>query len=1411
MTEREIFLEALEMATPDARAAYLQGACGRDATLRRKVDELLKEHFSSDSLLDGSALEAERAAVAEFPVGESPAQMIGRYKLLEKIGEGGFGEVWMAEQREPVKRRVALKIIKLGMDSRQIVARFEAERQALAMMDHANIAKIFDAGTTENPHPAAGHPLPSDGRGAGGEGVRRAGEGESGLATRHSPLATHYGRPYFVMELVRGIKITEYCDQNQLPTQERLRMFILVCQAIQHAHQKGIIHRDIKPSNILVTLHDGVPVPKVIDFGIAKATQGELTDKTVFTQFQQFIGTPAYISPEQAEMSGLDIDTRADIYSLGVLLYELLVGQTPFDAKEMMRGGLDALRQIIREKEPLRPSTRLATLPGDELTTTAKHRSADTTKLVHQLQGDLDWIVMKCLEKDRTRRYETANGLAADIQRHINNEPVIARPPSAAYRFQKAFRRNKLLFTAGTAIVVTLILGVIGTTIGLLRAEKQRQAAEQKQTEAEAQRQRAESEQQRADVQKQKASESDQRSRRLLYAADMNLAQQSLKLNNLGRARRLLERHRPQPGEEDLRGWEWRYLWQLTRGSALATLTNRPMMQGFSVGFSPDGKSLAVGWWDGRVDLWDVPGRRWVRALTDGERPHSGRVAFSPVRNLLAATSEHMMVTLYDLDSGRESILWRAPDQGAWDVRDLAFTQDGSRVVIYAGSNPECGDEVWVMNVSSSQVERRYPAGCTHNAYTHMGAARLSPDNRRLYLPRSDYSNGRYSIQCIDLSTGRELWQTESQQNSGLTALDISPDGRVLASASGFADAKIRLWDAATGELLKALEGHTTWVSDLAFTRDGRRLISAAGDQTIRFWDTSTWTETEVLLGHTDEVWSIANSDPAQLIASVSKDGHLKLWTKDGKRAAGGYRRLSESWDDDVLPLDHSRMLLLPSGRPPELVDLKSDSAPVLLPEVGASDNVLGCFDKKFLCLWNVIADPLGTNLLSNGAFSNGLTGWVAEQHNDAHASFMRTFDFTNKQPSVKVSVTNADTTGWSIQLNFPNLKLASNLAYTISFAAKATPATNADVAVTQAHPDWLDLGYYRSLSLATNWQWFTYTFQPSAGDTNARVNFGSMGDKLSTFWFADVRLQAGTIQTNQILVGELHGAEFVQRGAITLNSGMRPTGLAYNPARQLLAWSDRTSSRSLYMASLASAGRRIELRSDVPGLVPFRFSEDGNYLAAIRGRSASLRRAFPSADEPSDTLRVWNVETGQIVASINEKFCDACFGANGRVLVVAIRHRIRNEIAFYDLARPDRVPQRVPGGFFYNALAVAPDGGLVSASTGDAQVLLLDPAMGKLIDTLHGQLNTASASAFSPDGRRLFSTYGRQEAVRLWDVGTRQELLILPGTDFGGEARWSADGNVILAGPPWQAWRAPSWEEIAAAEAKEKNEIRQP
>ncbi|MBX3732396.1 MAG: protein kinase [Verrucomicrobiae bacterium] len=428
-TPREVTLLARVLEIPEAeRDAWLDRECTGDPALRERLRRRLAPPETSgrpdDPASDASTLPSETFLPDNELSGAATLQIgteVGRYRLLEKLGEGGCGLVYVAEQTEPVRRRVALKVIKLGMDTRSVVARFEAERQALAMMDHPNIARVLDAGTTAQ------------------------------------------GRPFFVMELVRGIRITEYCDRNRLTTRHRIELFIQVCQAIQHAHQKGIIHRDIKPSNILVTTSDGpaaAGVPKVIDFGIAKATEGRLTDATVYTQLHQFIGTPAYMSPEQAEMSGLDMDTRSDIYSLGVLLYELLAGCTPFDSRELMASGLDAMRRTLREQEPLRPSNRLAALPGPRLTTTAQRHSTDASRLLHQVRGDLDWIVMKCLEKDRTRRYDSAGALAADLRRHLNNEPVIARPPSAAYRFRKSLRRHRLAFSAAAVVVLALVSGL---------------------------------------------------------------------------------------------------------------------------------------------------------------------------------------------------------------------------------------------------------------------------------------------------------------------------------------------------------------------------------------------------------------------------------------------------------------------------------------------------------------------------------------------------------------------------------------------------------------------------------------------------------------------------------------------------------------------------------------------------------------------------------------------------------------------------------------------------------------------------------------------------------------------------------------------------------------------------------------
>jgi serine/threonine protein kinase len=420
---KAIFDEAVELPSPAERQAYLDQACAGAPELRLKVEALLKAYEQAGSFLEQPAVADQIVTVDNVPLSEGPSTVIGSYKLLEQIGEGGFGIVFMAEQQRPVRRKVALKVLKPGMDTRQVVARFEAERQALALMDHPYIAHVFDGGETAS------------------------------------------GRPYFVMELVRGIPVTDFCNQNHLSIPQRLELFIGVCHAMQHAHQKGIIHRDLKPSNVLVTLHDDKPVVKVIDFGIAKAIGQRLTEKTLFTGFAQMIGTPLYMSPEQAHMSGLDIDTRSDVYALGVLLYELLTCSTPFDRERLRTAGIDEVCRIIREEEPPRPSMRISTL-GHAAATLVTNCGTDLKRLGQIFRGELDWIVMKALEKDRNRRYEAASAFAADVQRFLHNEPVLACPPSAAYKFRKFARKNRTLLATAAAFVV-LLLTATGVSIGL--------------------------------------------------------------------------------------------------------------------------------------------------------------------------------------------------------------------------------------------------------------------------------------------------------------------------------------------------------------------------------------------------------------------------------------------------------------------------------------------------------------------------------------------------------------------------------------------------------------------------------------------------------------------------------------------------------------------------------------------------------------------------------------------------------------------------------------------------------------------------------------------------------------------------------------------------------------------------------
>ena len=844
-----VFAEALERTDPVERAAYLDQACGDDAALRRRVDGLIASLGDAGRFLEpnvtataesihawayatyshspgGTLSTLEGFTSASRPVEFVAGQVIaGRYTLLGVLGQGGMGTVYRAEQAAPVKRLVALKLIRVGMDSRKILARFDAERQALAMMDHPNIARVFDGGTTEA------------------------------------------NQPFFVMELVDGEPITHYCDRKRLPVRSRLELFVAVCVAMQHAHQKGIIHRDLKPGNVLVAEVDGRATPKVIDFGVAKATEFKLTDQTL-GDTGAIVGTPTYMSPEQADPSSMDIDTRTDVYALGVLLYELLSGSPPIDPGQFRLAGLFEMLRMVREVDPPKPSTRVSSAAA--LPNIAACRDIDPAQLKRELQGDLDWIVMKALEKDRTRRYDTANGFAADVLRHLAFEPVQAAPPSRAYQVRKFVRKNRGMMMAASLVLLALLVGLTGTTWGLFRADRALAAEARRLIERDealkvAERARAgevnrvaerdealRKEAERVKERDGAISVADARAEELRYR--LGVSEMVLAANAFDHGDVILATERLANVPPGQRGWEWHYLKRQTSGGLFPLHGHAKAVWGGS--FSPDGSRIVTASSDETARVWDARTGETILEL----RGHAGELScasFSPDGSRIVTGSADGTARVWDARTGATLLELKGHASG---VRGVSFSPDGSRVVTGSADGTA---RVWDARTGETILELKGHA-------SGVRGASFSPDGSRIVTGSADGT-----ARVWDARTGGKLLELKGHA-SGVRGVSFSPDGSRVVT--GGDDGTARVWGARTGATLLELKGHASGVRGVSFSPDGSRIVTGGDDGTARVWDARTGGKLLELKGHTGWVTSASFSPDGSWILTGSIDKTARVW-----------------------------------------------------------------------------------------------------------------------------------------------------------------------------------------------------------------------------------------------------------------------------------------------------------------------------------------------------------------------------------------------------------------------------------------------------------------------------------------------------------------------------------------------------
>jgi WD40 repeat protein/serine/threonine protein kinase len=1292
-----IFSAALECASPQEQRTYLDRACAGNAECRARVETLLRAHEQAGNFLQGEQpTTAPGPQATDTVAGEIPGASIGPYKLVRELGEGGMGTVWLAEQQEPVQRQVALKVIKPGMDSRQVIARFEAERQALALMDHPNIAKVHDAGTTAN------------------------------------------SRPYFVMELVQGVPLTRYCDEQRLTPRQRLELFIPVCQAVQHAHQKGIIHRDLKPSNVLVTLYDGRPVPKVIDFGIAKATGQLPSEHSVFTQVGQVVGTLEYMSPEQAELNPLDIDTRSDVYSLGVILYELLTGSTPLQRKRVKQAAMLEVLRLIREEEPPTPSARLS--KTDELPSVAARRGLEPRKLSGLMRGELDWVVMKALEKDRNCRYESANGLAQDLERYLHDEPVAAGPPSASYRLKKFLWRNRGPVLAAGVVLLVLVGGIIGTTVGLVQAEqsqRDRNEALRDKLQEEKEKNEANGERIEALAGKAKALEGRQRA---AYRHWLALIHNEYEANHLTQADEMLDSATECP--EKLRGWEWHYLkrlcpselshfqvaggrryfgWNFTSDGSRLAVFDKPFVRLYDtvtgketgnfnhsflnvreVTLSPDGRLLATStyyrWYD-MICLWDATtganlarlyGQKTKNPTPDG---FCG-TAFSPDGRLLAGTDMRGNLFVWDLAAG----WWRLHTTPAGLVGQMVGAPAAG-----AAGGPLGSVFLTLGALAAANADPVAPhdfQDVFQGRLFHRGAEKpAEPPFPLRFQVLAHPSDPRPSA----------VWHTKPA---------FSPNGELLATASADGG-EVKLWDPSSGKEVGSL-GKAAGFSQVVFSRSGK-WVAAIGsygaapfpDQAVWVWDARTRQLSRVLVGKAQRLISLAFSPDEQLLSTGSREGILTLWDLRLGLEASSYRGngpgvygvMATAFSPDgkrVLALAEDGLRTWDATRRPEYR---------ALPYPGAEHAVFSS-DSRLVAAACLLGGGVWGTVVRDAETGQELARWGPRTESAYSVALSPDGRFVAAAVSVG-TLTGAvriwDVGAGQIVHNRSQRHTAGQLVGAEAVALAATPGA------PPLGPTLVRLG----MLVGAQWDF-------SIGPVHSLPGEGLAGPCYAVAWSPDGRLIASGGQDRIVRIWD------AAQGTLLRELGKH--------ARTISAVAFSRDGQRLVSASGGIT------RTDTPPNRPLELPRDN--------------------PEDIPDVKVWDLITGKELRSWSfpEKGPGLALSPDGETVAVTFGKAGRNIFRAIQL----------DGG--------ANETAVMQLTTLPDVVRLYSVASGEELAVLKGHTRPPWCVAFSPDGKRIVT--GTDNTIKLWDPATGEEILTV-GRYPGGQVTsvaFSPDGMKIVS-----------------------------